>query len=147
MPITGPKFGDSAPKPSSVPKKPEKGKSEPSRFFTAISYTWFFLCILDCLVALFEVFGMKPLGEALFTSAGEAFVDLVLTGLCAVSVSMIIQRRKRGLVLLNASLGANMLFIFKTSSDSPLDVVFAGIIVLMIYLYYNRKKVKDYLAS
>lgn len=32
MPITGPKFGDSAPKPPSVPKKPEKGKSEPQAY-------------------------------------------------------------------------------------------------------------------
>jgi hypothetical protein len=117
------------------------------RFFTGFSYTLLVLLVFNALVALSESFGSQPLGDPSYDSATEAFVDFLLSIWVGISLGMMIQRRKNGLALFNASFGVNALVILKDSYESPFELAFVVVLTIAIYWFYNRNPVKKYLLQ
>jgi hypothetical protein len=117
------------------------------RFFIGFSYTLLVLSVIGALAALSESLGLRPLGDPMYESAVQAFVDFLLSIWSGVSVGMMIQRRKNGLALFNASFGANILVILKDSYESPWEIAFIVAITVAIYWFYNRTSVRKYLCA
>jgi len=117
------------------------------RLFTALSYILIALFAFGTLASLSEMLGMNLLGEPLYENATQAFLDLLLSIWGAVSVSMMIQRKKSGLALFNASFGANIVVILKDTYDSPWEAAIIVAITILLYWFYNRISVRVYLGS
>lgn len=117
------------------------------RFFTGFSYSLIALFVFGALASLSEALGMRPLGEPMYDTATQAFFDLLLSIWGAASVSMMIQRKKSGLAVFNASFGANMVVILKESYDSLWEAAIIIAITISIYWFYNRNSVRAYLSS
>jgi len=117
------------------------------RFFTGFSYALLVLSVIGGLIALSESLGMQPMGDPFYESATKAFLDILLTIWGGVSIAMMIQRRKNGLALFNASFGANIIVILKDSYESPWEIAFIVAFTIAIYWFYNRNSVKKYLGQ
>jgi len=117
------------------------------RFFTGFSYALLVLSVIGGLIALSESLGMQPMGDPFYESATKAFLDFLLTIWGGVSIAMMIQRRKNGLALFNASFGANIIVILKDSYESPWEIAFIVAFTIAIYWFYNRNSVKKYLSQ
>jgi hypothetical protein len=117
------------------------------RFFTGFSYSLLVLFVFGALASICETFGMRPLGEAMYESSTQAFFDFVLSIWGAVSVAMMVQRKKNGLALFNASFGANIVVILKDSYESPWEIAIVVALTIAIYWFYNRESVRAYLKS
>lgn len=119
------------------------------RFFTGFSYALLVLSVIGGLLALSESLGMRmqPMGGPFYESATLAFLDFLLSIWGGVSIAMMIQRRKNGLALFNASFGANILVILKGSYESHWEIAFTVAFTIAIYWFYNRNSVKNYLGQ
>jgi len=117
------------------------------RFFSGISYTLIVLFVFGALATFSESLGIKPLGEPMYESASKAFVDFLLSIWAVISIGMMIQKRKNGLTLFNASFGANIIIILKDSYESPWEIAIAVGFTIFIFYYYNRNSVKAYLNN
>ena len=85
------------------------------------------------------------MGDPLYESATKAILDFLLTIWGGISIAMMIQRRKNGLALFNASFGANIIVILKDSYESPWEIAFIVAFTIAIYWFYNQNSVKKYL--
>lgn len=115
------------------------------RFFSGLSYTLIVLFVFSALLLFSETLGMHPLGEPIIESASLAFVNFLLSIWAVISIGMMIQKRKNGLTLFNASFGANIISTFKESYESPWEIAFSVATTVFIFYYYNRNSVKAYL--
>jgi len=83
----------------------------------------------------------------MYQSSIQAFFDFVLCVWGAASVAMMVQRKKNGLSLFNASFGANIVVILKDSYDSPWEVAIVIALTLAVYWFYNMESVRAHLKS
>ena len=116
-------------------------------FFTGFSYSLLLLSVFGALASLSETFGMRPFGEPIYQSSAQAFFDFILHIWGAISLAMMVQRKKNSLGIFNASFGANAVYMLKDSYDSPWEASIVVVLTIAIYWFYNRNSVRNYLGA